>query len=75
MSAQSSPTDSIILHERTFRRFTLSQRLEHTVFFLSILVLFLTGLPQKYRTTTWSQDILTTPERLHVLQQIHHIAA
>jgi formate dehydrogenase subunit gamma len=75
MRAQSSSTDSIILQERTFRRFALPQRLEHTVFFLSIVVLLLTGLPQKYRSATWSQDLLTTPERVHAIQQIHHIAA
>ena len=75
MNAQSSSTDPIIQHERTFRRFVLSQRLEHTIFFLCITVLLLTGLPQKYRSTNWSQEILTTPERVHDIQQIHHIAA
>jgi formate dehydrogenase subunit gamma len=75
MRAQSSKTDSVILQERTFRRFAISQRLEHWVIFLSITVLLLTGLPQKYRSTSWSQDLLTTPERVHVIQQVHHIAA
>jgi formate dehydrogenase gamma subunit len=75
MRTQPSTTAPEILQERTFRRFTLSQRLEHTVIFLCITVLLLTGLPQKYRTTAWSQDILSTPQRLHTLQEIHHIAA
>ena len=75
MSAQSSTTDSIIQQERTFRRFAVSQRLEHAVIFICITVLLLTGLPQKYRSTSWSQDLLTTPERVHLVQQIHHIAA
>jgi formate dehydrogenase subunit gamma len=71
---QSTPTPEIQI-ERTFQRFTVSQRLEHAVIFLSITVLLLTGLPQKYRTASWSQDLLTTPERVHSIQQIHHIAA
>jgi formate dehydrogenase gamma subunit len=42
---------------------------------LSFTVLLLTGLPQRYRATTWSQEILSTPERVETFQQIHHIAA
>ncbi len=70
----STPTPEV-LQERTFHRFSLPQRLEHSVIFLCILVLLLTGLPQKYRTTSWSQDLLSTPGRLHTIQEIHHIAA
>lgn len=61
--------------ERTFKRFTITQRWEHAVLVMSFLVLLLTGLPQKYRSTVWSQQILSTPERLERLQSIHHIAA
>lgn len=74
MRAQTMKTTPIIIEERTFLRFTLLQRLEHAVVFLSITILVLTGLPQKYRTTTWSEDIISTPGRLHLIQQIHHIA-
>ncbi len=61
--------------ERHFQRFSLAQRWEHTILILSVLVLLLTGLPQKYRAATWSQQILTTPERVETIRQIHHIAA
>ncbi|MGD8848461.1 MAG: cytochrome b/b6 domain-containing protein [Anaerolineales bacterium] len=61
--------------ERTFKRFTLTQRWEHAVLVLSFIVLLLTGLPQKYRGSAWSQQILSTPERLEFIQTIHHIAA
>jgi formate dehydrogenase gamma subunit len=61
--------------ERTYQRFTLGQRWEHVLLFLSVSVLLLTGLPQKYRAATWAQQILTTPERLDLIRQIHHIAA
>lgn len=61
--------------ERTFKRFTLSQRWEHGLLILCVAVLLFTGLPQKYRDTSWSQWILSTPERLETVQQIHHFAA
>lgn len=60
---------------RTFRRFTLTQRWEHMILLLSFTVLLLTGLPQRYRAAEWSQQILSTPERVETFQQIHHIAA
>ena len=60
---------------RTFKRFTLAQRWEHMILLLSVIVLLLTGLPQRYRTASWSQQILSTPERVETIQQIHHIAA
>jgi formate dehydrogenase subunit gamma len=66
---------SSIRTERVYERFKRSQRWEHWALFLSFTVLLLTGLPQKYRTTTWSQQILATPERLNLIQTIHHIAA
>jgi formate dehydrogenase gamma subunit len=61
--------------EKTFARFTLGQRWEHALLLLSTLTLLLTGLPQKYRDQPWSQDLLSTPERLYLIRQIHHIAA
>ena len=62
-------------HERTFFRFTLGQRWEHAILLLSGLVLLLTGLPQKYRELSISQDLLSTPDRIFLIRQIHHIAA
>jgi len=61
--------------EKVFQRFRRNQRWEHWLLFLSFTVLLLTGLPQKYRTTSWSQQILATPENLYTIQTIHHIAA
>jgi formate dehydrogenase gamma subunit len=60
---------------RVFTRFSLSQRWEHFVLLLSVFVLLLTGLPQKYRTASWSQQLLATPEQVALVQTIHHIAA
>lgn len=60
---------------RTFPRFSASQRWEHAVLLVCIAILLLTGLPQKYNTSVWSQAIISSPARLITLQQIHHIAA
>ena len=61
--------------ERTFRRFTVGQRWEHLLLILTFTTLLLTGLPQKYRTAAWSQQLLATPDRLALLRSIHHVAA
>lgn len=75
MSNQTDTTSPPVHVERRFNRFTLAQRWEHTLLFLSFALLLLTGLPQKYRGTEWSQQILASPERLVQIQNIHHIAA
>jgi formate dehydrogenase subunit gamma len=65
----------IVQVERIFPRFTSGQRWEHALLLLSIAVLLLTGLPQKYRSAAWSQAFLSSPESLELVRQIHHIAA
>lgn len=75
MSAKTKRSLPPVQQERTFPRFTVAQRWEHAALILSGLVLLLTGLPQKYREFEISQDLLSTPERIGLLRQIHHIAA
>ena len=75
MSVNKTNRRAFAQQEKTFARFTLGQRWEHGILILSTLVLLLTGLPQKYRDMSWSQDLLSTPERLDLVRQIHHIAA
>lgn len=69
------PASDKVRTEVHLARFKLGQRWEHAILILSFTVLLLTGLPQKYRMAEWSQSILATPERLELVQQIHHIAA
>ncbi|OGO36420.1 MAG: hypothetical protein A2W35_15755 [Chloroflexi bacterium RBG_16_57_11] len=69
------PAAAPVRVERTYKRFTLGQRWEHAVLIVCVLVLLLTGLPQKYRGTEWSHWLLSTPERVYQIQQIHHITA
>jgi len=75
MSGKTNKPLQPVQQERTFPRFTISQRWEHTLLLLSGLVLLLTGLPQKYREFSISQDLLSTPDRVELIRQIHHIAA
>jgi formate dehydrogenase subunit gamma len=70
-----APAAAPVRVERTFQRFTLGQRWEHAILLICIIVLLLTGLPQKYRDTGWSQWLLSTPERVYQIQQIHHVTA
>lgn len=60
---------------RTFPRFTVSQRWEHAILLLCIAILLITGLPQKYNTTSWSQTLISSPEILATIQLIHHVTA
>jgi formate dehydrogenase subunit gamma len=69
------PSEAPVHYERTFKRFTLGQRWEHSFLILSVAILLLTGLPQKYRDAAWSQWLLATPQSLTTVQQIHHFAA
>lgn len=69
------PAAHAVRTERTFLRFTVGQRWEHSLLILSFTVLLLTGLPQKYRATSWSHVILSTPERLTLVRTIHRAAA
>jgi len=72
--APSSPSDAVKL-VRTYPRFTISQRWEHAILLLCIAILLVTGLPQKYNTASWSQAIITSPDRLASIQLIHHVTA
>jgi formate dehydrogenase gamma subunit len=75
MSGKTKKPLQPVQQERTFPRFSIAQRWEHAILLLSGLVLLLTGLPQKYREFSISQDLLSTPDRVELIRQIHHIAA
>ena len=78
MSAADQPVNqnsAPVRIERVFQRFTLGQRWEHLILIVSFTILFLTGIPQKYRSTEWSQWLLSTPQRVYWVRQIHHTAA
>jgi formate dehydrogenase gamma subunit len=70
-----SSTNPPVKLVRTFPRFSAGQRTEHAILLLCVAIQLITGLPQKYNTSAWSQVIISTPSRLNTLQQIHHITA
>ena len=75
MTEKKMTNNNKIKQEKTFLRFDIGQRWEHMLLFVSATTLLLTGLPQKYREMSWSQYLLSTPERVELIRQIHHIAA
>lgn len=75
MNEKNVKSTTLARQERSFLRFTLGQRWEHAILLVSGLVLLLTGLPQKYREFAFSQDLLSTPEQIFLVRQIHHVAA
>jgi formate dehydrogenase subunit gamma len=72
---ESTAVPTPIRVERTFWRFTRGQRWEHALLLISVTALALTGLPQKYRAAAWSQQLLSTPERVETVRQVHHLFA
>ena len=73
-NATSKSAHEVVQTERVFKRFTPGQQWEHLILILSVTVLLLTGLSQKYYLS-WGYRVLTTPENLNLVRQIHHIAA
>ena len=70
------PSGAAPVHtERTFQRFSPGQRWEHGLLILTFVVLLLTGLPQKFRETSWSRYLLATPDRVELVRTIHRTAA
>ncbi len=61
--------------EKTYPRFTLSQRLEHWVMSLAFAVLAVTGLPQRYALTDWAEWIIVRFGGIESVRLIHRGAA
>jgi len=73
-ASRSTAQTKEVRRERVFKRFTVAQRWEHGLLFISFTVLLLTGLPQKY-FSSWGHRVLPTPESLELVRDIHHIFA
>jgi formate dehydrogenase gamma subunit len=73
-NATSKSASEVVQTEGVFKRFTPGQQWEHLILILSVTVLLLTGLPQKYYLS-WGYRVLTTPDNINLVRQIHHIAA
>ncbi len=61
--------------EKTYTRFTLSQRLEHWVLTLSFAILVITGLPQRYALSNWADMSIRLMGGIEFVRILHRIAA
>lgn len=60
---------------RTYERFSLARRIEHWVMMLSFTTLALTGLPQRFPSSSISIAFVGTLGGIETLRIIHHVAA
>ncbi len=60
---------------QTYLRFPLARRIEHWIMMLSFVTLGLTGIPQKFATSSISIAVIQGLGGIEVLRTIHHTAA
>ena len=60
---------------RTYRRFAVTQRIEHLVMLLSFTTLAITGLPQKFAANGVSIFLIRLVGGIENMRSIHHVAA
>ena len=60
---------------RTYERFPLARRIEHWVMMLSFTTLAITGLPQRFPSSSLSIAFVSLLGGIEVLRTIHHFAA
>jgi formate dehydrogenase gamma subunit len=58
-----------------FQRFTLSERIEHSILVACFTILAITGLPQKFSGTGWGQVMIGWFGGIDQIRLVHHIAA
>jgi formate dehydrogenase subunit gamma len=56
---------------REFVRFSLSQRIEHTVVMVSFLALLATGVPQKFSEAGWAQSAIVMMGGIETVRLVH----
>lgn len=59
----------------TYRRFALSQRLEHVLLIATFTTLAVTGLPQKYIGAAWAEAMIRFLGGIETVRGIHRFAA
>lgn len=59
----------------TFRRFALSQRLEHILLISTFTTLAVTGLPQKFSGQAWAEAMIQFMGGIETVRVIHRFAA
>ena len=59
----------------TFVRFSLSDRVQHLLIVVTVSLLALTGLPQKYSSLEWAKTLVSALGGIDVVRTIHHVNA
>ena len=60
--------------QTTFTRFSLSQRVEHTLLMISFTMLCLTGLPQRFLDAAWAQRLVSGMGGLDTVRKLPGLA-
>ncbi len=60
---------------KEYLRFTVPQRLEHWVLFLSFTLLAITGIPQKFAGYGWAETAIGMMGGIEIVRTIHHVSA
>ncbi len=61
--------------EKTYTRFSITQRIEHWVLTISFAALVVTGLPQRYALAAWAGTIIRLLGGIEITRIIHRTAA
>jgi formate dehydrogenase subunit gamma len=59
--------------ESMLTRFTLSQRIEHSLLIVSFTMLCVTGLPQRFFDAAWAQRLISLMGGLDTVRVLHHL--
>jgi cytochrome b subunit of formate dehydrogenase len=68
-------TEATAKKQETFKRFSVPQRIEHLVLFISFGALAITGLPQKFIPQPWAMTMIAAMGGITTVRIIHRIMA
>lgn len=61
--------------QKEYLRFTLPQRLEHWILFVSFTGLVITGIPQKFAGADWAELAIRVMGGIEIVRILHHTSA
>jgi cytochrome b subunit of formate dehydrogenase len=65
----------MITETKHYPRFRIGARIEHFVLMVSFTILAITGLPQKYASATWGDNLIALMGGIEAVRLIHHWSA
>ena len=61
--------------QKEYLRFTIPQRLEHWILFVSFTGLVVTGIPQKFADYNWADFVIGVLGGIEMTRNLHHVSA